>query len=101
MNLKIILSVVFSLWLFGAALEAEKPAPTDDAIIDYVRRKLASDQIVKGGGIQVDSHQGVVTLRGTVQEEKQKDKAAKLAKKINGVKSVDNQLQVVEKAERK
>src|ERR1700733_860641 len=100
MNLKIILSVVLSLWLFGAALAAEKPT-TDDAIIDYVRRKLASDPTVKGGGIQVDSHQGAVTLRGTVQEEKQKDKASKLAKKINGVKSVDNQLQVVERADRK
>ena len=101
MNLKIFLSVVLSLCLFGAALAAEKPPATDDAIVDFVRRKLASDQIVKGGGIQVDSKQGVVTLRGTVQEEKQKDKAAKLAKKVNGVKSVDNQLQVVEKADRK
>ena len=100
MNLKIILSVVLSLWLFGAAMAAEK-LTTDDAIVDYVRRKIASDQIVKGGGIQVDSHQGVVTLRGTVQEEKQKEKAAKLAKKVNGVKSVDNQLQVVEKAEKR
>ena len=100
MNLKIILSVILSLALFGTALAGEK-LTSDDAIYDYVRRKLASDQIVKGGGLQVDVHQGVVTLRGVVEEQKQKERAAKLAKKIAGVKSVDNQLTVVGKGEKK
>ena len=100
MNLKIILSVILSLALFGSALASEK-LTSDDAIYDYVRRKLASDQIVKGGGLQVDVHQGVVTLRGVVEEQKQKERAAKLAKKISGVKSVDNQLTVVGKGEKK
>jgi osmotically-inducible protein OsmY len=100
MNLKILATVFLSLSLYGAALAAEK-LTTDDAITDYVRRKLASDQVVKGGGIQVDVKQGAVTLRGTVQEQRQKDKAAKIAKKVAGVKSVDNELQVVEKGETK
>ena len=100
MNLKILLSVILSLALFGSALAAEK-LTSDDAIYDYVRRKLASDQIVKGGGLQVDVKQGVVTLRGTVEEQKQKERAAKLAKKITGVKSVDNQLTVVQKGDKK
>lgn len=94
------LSVALSLALFGSALAAEK-LTSDDAIYDYVRRKLASDQIVKGGGLQVDVKQGVVTLRGTVEEQKQKERAAKLAKKIAGVKSVDNQLTVVQKGDKK
>jgi hyperosmotically inducible protein len=92
--------VFLALSLYGAALAAEK-LTTDDAITDYVRRKLASDQVVKGGGIQVDVKQGAVTLRGSVQEQRQKDKAAKIAKKVAGVKSVDNELQVVEKGEKK
>jgi hyperosmotically inducible protein len=100
MNLKIILSVILSLALFGSALAAEK-LTSDDAIYDYVRRKLASDQVVKGGGLQVDVHQGVVTLRGAVEEQKQKERAAKLAKKVAGVKSVDNQLTVVQKGDKK
>lgn len=100
MNLKIFFSVILSLALFGVALAGEK-LTSDDAIYDYVRRKLASDQVVKGGGLQVDVKQGVVTLRGTVEEQKQKDRAAKLAKKIAGVKSVDNQLTVVQRVERK
>jgi osmotically-inducible protein OsmY len=92
--------VFLSLSLYGAALAAQK-LTTDDAIYDNVRRKLASDQVVKGGGIQVDVKQGAVVLRGTVEEQKQKDKAAKIAKKVAGVKSVDNELQVVEKSEKK
>lgn len=100
MILKIFLSVILSLALFGTALAAEK-LTSDDAIYDYVRRKLASDQVVKGGGLQVDVHQGVVTLRGNVEEQKQKERAAKLAKKIAGVKSVDNQLTVVQRGDKK
>ncbi len=96
MNLKILASVILSLSLYGAAMASEK-LTSDDAIYDYVRRKLASDQVVKGGGLQVDVHQGVVKLSGTVEEQKQKDRAAKLAKKIAGVKSVDNEIQVVER----
>ena len=94
------LSVMLSLALFGSAMAAEK-LTSDDAIYDYVRRKLASDQIVKGGGLQVDVKQGAVTLRGTVEEQKQKERAAKLAKKVAGVKSVDNQLTVVQKVDKK
>jgi len=100
MNPKILASVLLALSLYGAALGAEK-LTSDDAITDYVRRKLASDPVVKGGGIEVDVKQGVVTLRGSVQEQKQKDKATRLAKKVAGVKSVDNELQVVERGERK
>ena len=100
MNLKVLICAILSLALFGAALAKEKNT-SDDAIYDNVRRKLASDPIVKGGGLQVDVKEGVVTLRGTVEEQKQKDKAAKLAKGIAGVKSVDNQLQVVQRGVRK
>src|SRR2546427_12662766 len=100
MNLKALLCAILSLALFGVALAAEKNT-SDDAIYDFVRRKLASDPVVKGGGLQVDVHQGVVTLRGTVEEQKQKEKAARLAKKIAGVKSVDNQLSVVQRGLKK
>src|SRR5260221_7421454 len=100
MNLKVLICAILSLALFGVALGADKQV-SDDAIYDNVRRKLASDPIVKGGGLEVDVKQGAVTLRGTVEEQKQKDKAAKLAKGIAGVKSVDNQLQVVQRGGKK
>ena len=96
MNLKVLICALLSLALFGAALAAEKNV-SDDAIYDNVRRRLASDPIVKGGGLQVDVKAGVVTLRGTVEEQKQKDRATKLARKVAGVKSVSNELTVVQR----
>ena len=80
----------------AAALAADKPG-SDDTIYDNVRRKLASDPLVKGGGLNVDVKQGVVTLTGVVEQDKQKERAAKLTKKVSGVKSVTNELQVARK----
>lgn len=67
---------------------------SDDALYDLVRRKLASDPMVKGGQIQVDVKQGVVTLRGPIASEKQKERAEKLTRKVKGVKQVVNELRV-------
>ena len=73
---------------------ADKLVP-DDLIYDLVRQKLAGDKDVKGGALTVDVKNGVVTLSGNVQAEKQKDKAERLAHKVKGVKSVVNQIKVV------
>ncbi|MCU1276123.1 MAG: transport-associated protein [Bryobacterales bacterium] len=72
---------------------AEK-AVSDDSIYDYVKRKLANDQVVKGGALEIDVKEGVVTLRGTVDTEQQKQRAEKLAKKVKGVKKVDNEIKL-------
>jgi len=77
-------------------LFADKPV-SDDSIYDYVKRKLANDQVVKGGALEIDVKQGVVTLRGTVEAEQQKQKAERLAKKVKGVKSVVNEIKVASK----
>ncbi len=79
---------------------AAKKAVTDDQLYDLVRRKLADDQVVKGGALDVDVKDGVVTLKGKVETNEQKAKAEKLAKKVGGVKQVDNQLVVVGKGNR-
>jgi hyperosmotically inducible protein len=65
-----------------------------------VRRKLASDPVVKGGALNVDVKAGVVTLRGKVESQKQKDRATKLSRKVKGVTSVANELAVVGKGGR-
>jgi osmotically-inducible protein OsmY len=67
---------------------------SDDRIYDQVRLRLAADRDVKGGAIQVEVHDGVVTLTGTLKEEKQKIKAERITRKVKGVKKVVNQLQV-------
>jgi len=74
----------------GAAVASTE----DDRIVDQVRLKLAGDADVKGGNLEVISKDGAVTLKGRVENEKGKNKATKLAKKVKGVKSVDNQLSI-------
>jgi osmotically-inducible protein OsmY len=71
---------------------AQKSAPSDDHIYDQVRLKLAGDVTVNGGALEVDVKDGVVTLRGKVRTQKAKDKAAKVAGKVKGVKRVVNEL---------
>ncbi|MDQ2900761.1 MAG: BON domain-containing protein [Acidobacteriota bacterium] len=95
MNSKRAIAVLILLVLFGgfAIRAADKPV-SDDLIYDNVKRKLAIDQIVKGGALDIDVKQGVVTLKGKVEYEKQKVKAGKVAKKVSGVKSVVNDIQV-------
>lgn len=91
-NLLSTIVLACSLWL--PAVAADKPVK-DDLIYDQVRTKLAGDMVVKGGALDVDVKDGVVTLRGNVQSDKQKDKAEKVAHKVKGVKSVVNELKVV------
>jgi osmotically-inducible protein OsmY len=81
--------------LAQAAFAADqKPANSDDRISDQVRMKLATDADVKGGALDVTVKDGVVTIKGRVDTDKGKSKATKLAKKVKGVKDVDNELLV-------
>jgi len=68
--------------------------PSDDKIYDLVRQKLANDPDVKGGNFDVAVKNGVVTMKGTVQDEHAREKAEKIAKKVKGVTGVNNQLKV-------
>ncbi|MBV8549960.1 MAG: BON domain-containing protein [Acidobacteriaceae bacterium] len=74
--------------------QSQKQPATDDRISDQVRMKLATDAEVKGGALDVTVKDGAVTIKGRVDTEKGKSRATKLAKKVKGVKSVDNELQV-------
>lgn len=69
-------------------------APSDDALYDLVRIRLAQDVDVNGGAIDVAVKSAVVTLKGKIRSEKAKSKAAKIAGKVKGVKDVVNQLVV-------
>src|SRR5581483_2221037 len=93
MTRKIFAGSFLALLLVGVALPRPKEV-SDDEIHDKVRLRLTSDAVVKGGGIDVDVKDGVVTLHGTVELEKQKTRAEKLAKKVSGVKKVNNELKV-------
>ena len=81
--------------LLGVCLAADKQI-SDDVLNDRVRIKLAADAEVKGGALQVDVKSGIVTISGEVETQHQKDKAAKIAKKVDGVKQVINNITLKE-----
>ncbi len=90
------LLVAFCL-LVGCAVGAfaqKSSAKPDDLIYDQVRLKLANNPDVKGGAIEVDVKDGVVTLHGKVRTDRAKHKAESVAGKVKGVKKVINELTV-------
>jgi hyperosmotically inducible protein len=76
------------------ALVAQDMKATDDYINDAVKQKLAADTVVKGGNLDIQVKDGIVTLSGNVQEMQQRSKAESLAKKVHGVKRVVNNIKI-------
>jgi osmotically-inducible protein OsmY len=83
------------------AKNREKVASTaaSAALTTKVKTALAKDEGMKTmTKIDVDSDNGVVTLKGKVDSAEMKKKAGDIAKKVDGVKSVKNQLTVEKKS---
>ncbi len=80
--------------------ESHKPV-TDSWITTKVKTDLLATKHVSGTEVKVETVNGVVTLSGTVKTQAEHDKAVAVAKRIEGVKSVDaSQLNVSAKAKR-
>ena len=68
------------------------------ALTTKVKAALAKEEGMRSlGKINVDSADGVVTLKGKVESAEAKKKAGEVAKQVDGVKSVKNQLTVEKK----
>jgi len=66
----------------------------DKAITTQIQAKLFDDSVLKMRDIHVASDRGTVTLTGTVNTELEKAAAERVASRVDGVKSVVNQLVV-------
>ncbi|MBA2816303.1 molecular chaperone OsmY [Candidatus Pantoea persica] len=66
----------------------------DAATTSEIKAKLLADDIVPSRNIKVETTDGVVQLSGTVANRAQSDRAESIAKAIEGVKSVKNDLTV-------
>lgn len=97
MILKILAAFLAGCLLSLVCAAADKTPVTDDAIIDRVMIKFSQDAVVKGGDMKVDCKDGRVTITGSAATAKQKERAGKVAAKVKGVKSVDNQLVIQER----
>ena len=67
---------------------------SDTEITTKVKAKITGDGDLSPFNINVDTKDGVVTLRGTVKSMESKQEAERIARDTSGVKSVDNLLQV-------
>jgi len=69
----------------------------DTAITTSVKAKLVADKPTNLTRVDVDTTNGTVYLNGAVDSAEQKARAEQLAWQANGVKSVVNNLQVVQR----
>ena len=75
-----------------------KSAAYDAWITTDVKSRLLATADVPALEVNVDTEQGIVTLFGTVPNETAKHAAELEAKKVDGVKGVQNELQIVPKS---
>lgn len=94
---KTLVALLMVLSLAGVAAAADRSAGqvVDDAkIAMQLKAKLVSDKIGNLTKTNVNVRHGVVTLEGTVDTEEQKTHATEVARRIDGVKEVVNNLKV-------
>jgi len=66
----------------------------DTATTSEIKAKLLADDIVPSRNVKVETTEGVVQLSGTVESNAQSARAESIAKAVDGVKSVKNDLKV-------
>jgi hyperosmotically inducible periplasmic protein len=78
----------------GKAANELEGALSDGALTAKITSKLALDDHVNARAINVDTSASVVTLRGTVGSEAERERAVRLARETRGVTRVVDQLKV-------
>lgn len=95
-----ILSILLFGWVIGMAGCVSSPEKVkeeqinDATITSRIRTKLSNDPTLHLFRINVDTHQGLVTLSGALPTEDRKRRAGELAAEVLGVRGVENLLEV-------
>jgi len=87
------LSVILLVSLMGATAACNQ-VPNDSQISTQLQDKLNADSGLQGKQLSVQASKGVVTLSGNVDNDAQREAAARYAAAVPGVKQVVNNLQV-------
>ncbi|MGH7022741.1 MAG: BON domain-containing protein [Caulobacteraceae bacterium] len=66
----------------------------DARIVDDITRRLTDDASLDASGVNIESHDGVVTLKGQVTTSAQRAHAEEVSAAVAGVQRVDNRLVV-------
>ncbi len=88
-----VLSTVFLTAMLAAGVACTK-SPNDSEISGQLQSRLSQDSGLQGKTLSVQTASGVVTISGSVDNEIQRDAAARIASTMPGVKQVVNNLQV-------
>ncbi len=84
-----------------AAGKADEKTPIEDSwVTAKTKIALFADARVKGRQVNVETKKGLVMIRGKVDSDEAKKAAEEIAKMVDGVKSVKNELQVVAPSKR-
>jgi osmotically-inducible protein OsmY len=85
---------LFALSLLGCAGAGTTTGEyiDDSTITTKIKSKLYDDPMTSGWDVSVTTNKGVVQLSGFVKSSKVKDRAGEIARKVEGVKSVSNDL---------
>jgi osmotically-inducible protein OsmY len=90
-NPKVFLAVMVAVLFTATSVRASQ---TDDRIQSSAKDSYVFRTELKNDSIDINSNEGMVTLKGTVSEESHKSLAQDTVESLPGVKSVDNQLVV-------
>ena len=77
-----------------AKAEAPKPDPNKE-LAQRVKQALEGEAKIQAAAIDVTAKEGRVTLWGTAATAAERNRAAQVASKVEGVSGVDNQIKVV------
>jgi osmotically-inducible protein OsmY len=72
----------------------EQPRYSDADITSAVQGRLYADHDIRGGRVDVSAENGVVTMRGMVSSEESKRQALQIAKGVEGVTDVRDELKI-------
>jgi hyperosmotically inducible periplasmic protein len=78
------------------ASQTANVAVSDDAVTADVYAKYQRDDTLRHTDIGVTTTNGVVTLKGSVQSDDERQRAINIARRSTGVKRVEDKLQVIE-----
>lgn len=76
------------------AADATMRAIEDGRVTSKIKAKMALDETVKALDLNVDTKDGVVTVKGEVASEAERQRALALARETSGVKQVVDQVRV-------
>lgn len=78
----------------GPVLASTGTAIDDTLITTKIKAAYVQDPLVGALDIHVDTYRGIVRLGGTANSEAEKARAAELARSIEGVREIQNNIQV-------